>query len=440
MVKLERIVQPESQNIAQVLSRPSLDSQSVKESVSRILDTVRSSGDSALVSYAKEFDHAEIQQIMVPREKWCAAAQEISSELKSAINRAKQNIELFHASQKSHNAVIEVEPGVTCWQKSVPLRRVGLYVPGGNAPLFSTVLMLAIPASIAGCEEIILATPPKADGSIDPAILYAASISGVTAVIASGGAQAIAALAYGTESVPAVDKILGPGNRFVTEAKLQVAARQCAIDMPAGPSEVMVVVDERAQPSFVAADLLSQAEHGPDSQSILVVYAKDTSAGHTCIDEVESHLSLQLEQLMHKEHATASLAHAKAVIVTNIPAAADVINTYAPEHLILNISENDQLEPLVRNAGSVFLGEWACESLGDYASGTNHTLPTAGWARSYSGVSLDSYLKQITFQRVSSQGLQSLGPVVETLAQAESLEAHAQAVSVRLKKINEGKL
>jgi len=309
---------------------------------------------------------------------------------------------------------------------------VGIYIPGGSAPLFSTVLMLAIPAMIAGCKEIVLATPPRRDGSVDPVILYAASMSGVTKIVTVGGAQAIAALAYGTESVPAVDKIFGPGNRFVTEAKQQVSTKQCAIDMPAGPSEVMVVIDAKSKESFAAADMLSQAEHGPDSQAILVVEAQDEVSGHAIVDQVEAELKKQIAHLSRREIIEAALAHSKAVIVTKPTLVAQVINGYAPEHLILNTANVTQLSHEVRHAGSVFLGEWSCESIGDYASGTNHTLPTAGWARSYSGVSLDSFYKKITFQRITSHGLQAIGPAVELMATAESLDAHAEAVSIRL--------
>jgi len=301
-------------------------------------------------------------------------------------------------------------------------------------------LMLAIPAHLAGCRDIVLATPPQRDGTIHPAILYSALISGVTTILVSGGAQAIAAMAYGTQSLPPVDKIFGPGNRFVTEAKQQVAANQCAIDMPAGPSEVMVVIDETSNPRFAAADMLSQAEHGPDSHAILVVCAADTQTGHSIADAVEAEVLNQLNTLKHPEHATASLAHAKIIIVASVAEAADVINRYAPEHLILAVDHPETLADQVLHAGSVFLGPYSCESMGDYASGTNHTLPTAGWARSYSGVSLDSFYRKITFQQITAQGIGSLGPVVETLATAESLEAHATAVSVRLASLKKEKL
>lgn len=439
MDRIERIVQPERSEIARLLSRPDMGADSISETVSQIIETVRKEGDNALLSFAEKFDGAWLKSVIVPSATVELIASEVGKNLKIAIDRAIENIKKFHEAQKPSDERVETEPGIYCWRKSVPLQTVGIYIPGGNAPLFSTVLMLAVPAKIAGCEQIVLATPPQADGTIDPAICYAASISGVTKVVASGGAQAIAALAYGTESVPAVDKIFGPGNRFVTEAKQQVAGRQCAIDMPAGPSEVMVVMDEQSKASFVAADLLSQAEHGPDSQSVLIVLATTVEKGHAIVDTVEKQIDLQTEYLKRKEHLESSLQHAKAVIVTNVEECAAVVNAYAPEHLIINLADFVELEQMVRNAGSVFLGQWACESAGDYASGTNHTLPTAGWARSHSGVSLDSFYKKITFQRITQQGLQSLGPTIETLATAELLDAHANAVRIRLDSIKKDK-
>lgn len=434
---MEIIVQPKVQDLFRLLARPDTDSRSVSSTVSQILKRVEKEGDAALIAYTKEFDHAESDRILVPRREMEQAEHVLDAELKAAIDRARGNIERFHRAQKPVDEKVETEPGVFCWRKSVPLQTVGIYIPGGSAPLFSTVLMLAVPAKIAGCEQIVLATPPRPDGSINPAILYAALTSGVTTVVAAGGAQAIGALAYGTQSVCAVDKIFGPGNRFVTEAKQQVGAHRCAIDMPAGPSEVMVVIDRSSSPAFAAADLLSQAEHGSDSQSVLVVLADSVQEGQALVRAVEEQLVVQRERLERKSLVDASLASAKAVIVTDIDAAATVVNTYAPEHLIICLSDFAPLEQLVRNAGSVFLGRWSCESVGDYASGTNHTLPTAGWARSFSGVSLDSFYKKITFQRITSKALQSLGPVVQTLAQAESLDAHAQAVAIRLQAIEE---
>lgn len=432
---MERIIDPKPEEIARLLARPALEAESVASVVAEIIEDVRLHGDSALLAYAERFDHARLESLTIPRSAMEDAKGSLDEKLRTAIDRAKRNIERFHVAQRPRDEQVETEPGVYCWRKSIPLETVGIYVPGGSAPLFSTVLMLGIPAQLAGCKHVVLATPPRHDGTIHPAILYAASLSGVTKIVAAGGAQAIAALAYGTETVPAVDKIFGPGNRFVTEAKQQVSTRRCAIDLPAGPSEVMVVVDASSNPVFAAADLLSQAEHGPDSQTILVVSANDVPSGQKLVDAVERELEVQLEYLPRKELALLSLQHAKAVLVTDIELLPRVINTYGPEHLIVNTVDFVLVENQVRNAGSVFLGEWTCESAGDYASGTNHTLPTAGWARSYSGVSLDSFYKKITFQRITRQGLQSLGPVIETMATAESLDAHAHAVRVRLSSI-----
>ena len=434
---IQRIINPHPEDISVLLARPVLEAESVASVVSEIIEHVKSHGDTALIAYAKQFDHAELRSLTVPIPALETAGENIGESLRIAIDRAKRNIELFHAAQKPRDERVETEPGVYCWRKSIPLETVGIYVPGGSAPLFSTVLMLAVPAKLAGCRNIVLTTPPRPDGTIAPAILYAASISGVTKIVAAGGAQAIAALAYGTETVPAVDKIFGPGNRFVTEAKQQVATRRCAIDLPAGPSEVMVVIDDSSNPAFTAADMLSQAEHGPDSQAILVVAVGDVNTGRKMVDAVEKELELQLESLPRKERALLSLGHSKAVVVTDMSLVPLVVDAYGPEHLIINTADFALLENQVRNAGSVFLGQWSCESAGDYASGTNHTLPTSGWARSYSGVSLDSFYKKITFQRLTKQGLQSLGPVIETMAAAESLDAHAHAVQVRLSCIRE---
>jgi histidinol dehydrogenase len=433
---MQRITQVTDQDLA----RPALQADSVRQTVSHIIDAVRTQGDAALINYAHQFDQAQISQVLLPREQWELAASYVSASLKAAIESAKDHIIRFHEAQRPKDERVETEPGVTCWRKSVPLQRVGLYIPGGNAPLFSTVLMLAIPASLAGCQEIVLATPPQRDGTIHPAILYSALISGVTTILVSGGAQAIAALAYGTQSLLPVDKIFGPGNRFVTEAKQQVAASRCAIDMPAGPSEVMVVIDHSSDPVFAAADMLSQAEHGPDSHAILVICAPDNRFGNALADAVEVEITAQLSTLKHPEHAMASLEHAKIILVTSEDEATQIINRYAPEHLIIATDHPEAVADHVLHAGSVFLGPYSCESMGDYASGTNHTLPTAGWARSYSGVSLDSFFRKITFQHITAQGIRSLGPVVETLATAESLEAHATAVSVRLASLQKEKL
>lgn len=432
MFEITRIVDPPIDQLAKVLARPVFTEASVSETVAAIIEDVRLRGDEAVLEYSRRFDKVETDKLSVIVPTAPKAAISLDPALRRAIDRARGNIERFHAAQRPIDERVETEPGIYCWRRSVPIDTIGIYVPGGTAVLFSTVLMLALPAHLAGCRRIVLCTPPQGDGSINPAILYAASISGVTDLFAVGGAQAIAAMAYGTHTIPKVDKIFGPGNRYVTEAKLQVSSRVCAIDMPAGPSEVMVVVDESVEATFVAADLLSQAEHGPDSQAILVVKAQDERSGHILVDAITAQVRLQLDRLPRKELAAQSLAHSKAVIVTKEPLVAQVINAYGPEHLLLQTSDFDKLEEQVVNAGSVFLGACSCESAGDYASGTNHTLPTYGWARSHSGVSLDSYFKKITFQRVTLQGLRSLGPDIEVMARAEALDAHAAAVRIRL--------
>lgn len=429
---IERLIHPANDTLLAFLVRPPYDDTSVRQAVTRILKTVRDGGDTALLAYEREFDHANLTSLIVSEEEMGASEAAISPLVHEALVHAAQNIMTFHAAQRPVDEKVETEAGVLCWRKSVPIDTVGLYVPGARAPLCSTVLMLAIPARLAGCRRIILTTPPRDDGTVHPAILHAARIGGVSLVVKAGGAQAIAALAYGTESVPKADKIFGPGNRFVTCAKQLVAAEQCAIDMPAGPSEVMVVIDHQSNRRFAAADMLSQMEHGADSQAILVVLASDEKEGKGIVDDVESELNRELEQLSRKEIASRSLEHAKAVILASEECVIDAINAYAPEHLIINTSNATALAERVVHAGSVFLGPWSPESAGDYASGVNHTLPTGGWARSYSGVSLDSFFKKITFQRLTREGLGSLGPTIETMAHAESLDAHAQAVSVRL--------
>jgi histidinol dehydrogenase len=357
------------------------------------------------------------------------AENHISPGLKKAIELASANIEKFHTAQKPEIRKVETMPGVICWQKPVAIEKVGLYIPGGTAPLFSTVLMLAIPARIAGCKEIVLCTPPGKNGKIHPAILFAAKFAGVKKVFKLGGVQAIGAMAYGTESVPKVHKIFGPGNQYVTAAKQLVSMNEVAIDMPAGPSEVMVVADETSNPAFVASDLLSQAEHGADSQVILVANSQDL------IEQVKNEISRQLEKLPRKEFAKKSLENSVLIVMENEQETVDLINEYAPEHLILSTKNYTELAEKVTNGGSVFLGNFTPESTGDYASGTNHTLPTNGWARSYSGVNLDSFLKKITFQEISGDGLKSIGPAIEMMAAAEELEAHKNAVSLRLKEI-----
>ena len=399
----------------------------IEARVRQIFDRVREGGDAAVVALALELDRAALETLRVSDEELAAAAAQVPAELQAAIRQAKANIERFHTAQREPELVVETMPGVVCSRRAVPVRRVGLYVPGGTAPLFSTLLMLGVPARLAGCPEIVVCTPPQPDGSISPVILYVAQLLGIGAVVKAGGAQAIAALAIGTSSVPAVDKIFGPGNRYVTAAKqLASASYGVSIDMPAGPSEVLVIADASANPAFVAADLLSQAEHGPDSQVILLSDSAEVLA------QVQAEVTKQLASLPRRDVAALALAGSRAVLLPDAAAMLEFSNQYAPEHLILATDKADELAQQVTNAGSVFLGHLTPEAVGDYASGTNHTLPTSGYARQYSGVSLDSFIKKITFQRLSSIGLQALGPVVETMAEAEGLAAHARAVSIRL--------
>ncbi|MEL6670264.1 MAG: histidinol dehydrogenase [Bacteroidota bacterium] len=413
-----------------LLARPAKDLSQLQDGVSTIMQTVRTGGDTDLRKYTKKYDGVELESILVDPQLIATAGETLSEDLKLAIQTAKANIEAFHRAQITQSKIVETIPGVRCWRKQVGIERVGLYVPGGSAPLFSSVLMLAVPAVIAGCREIVLCTPPQADGRVHDAILYACSLCGLTQVAAIGGAQAIAALTFGTESIPRVDKIFGPGNAYVTVAKQLAQLEGLAIDMPAGPSEVLVVADDEADPQYMAADLLSQAEHGPDSQ---VVYVGRTRA-HT--QAVVAAVQEQLATLPRRVAAAQSIANSTAVIVENDEAAADLINVYAPEHLIIARRDALAFSAKIRNAGSVFLGYLTAESMGDYASGTNHTLPTNGYARQYSGVSLDSFCRQITFQEVDEQGLQNLGPTVMTMARAEGLEAHALAVEKRMESVS----
>ncbi|MCK5155737.1 MAG: histidinol dehydrogenase [Spirochaetales bacterium] len=424
---------PDDQDIQEIIRRPQKQQTELENTVSQIVTAVRDRGDSALIEYTRTFDKAQLQNLPVTRDEVEKAAQLLKPELRMAIKHAAKNIRNFHAAQLSVDEDMQVENGVRCWRRTRPIERVGLYVPGGTAPLFSTVLMLAIPASIAGCREIVLTTPPRADGSVHPAILFAASLSGVTSIIKAGGAQAIAALAYGTESVKKVDKIFGPGNQYVTKAKEIAAASGTVIDMPAGPSEVLIVVDETADPDITAADMLSQAEHGPDSQVIVIIDSV------SLIDPILKAVNQQLFDLPRREFAESSLANSSMLCVPEKDKIVEIINRYAPEHLIIQTRDANSLEGQITNAGSVFFGQWTPESAGDYASGTNHTLPTNGWARVYSGVSVDSFIKKITFQEITPEGLKKLGPVIEVLAEAESLIAHKQAVSVRLQKLRESR-
>ena len=414
----------------QILQRPLLDVSGLYETVQTVLNEIKQSGDIALRKFTQKFDGVDLEVFRVTEKELVEAENQVEPDLKKAIELASANIEKFHAAQKTEIRKVKTMPGVTCWQKPVAIEKVGLYIPGGTAPLFSTVLMLAIPARIAGCKEIILCTPPGKDGKIHPAILFAAKFAGVKKVFRLGGVQAIGAMAYGTESVPKVYKIFGPGNQYVTTAKQLVSMNEVAIDMPAGPSEVMVVADQSANPAFVASDLLSQAEHGTDSQVVLVANSREL------IEKVKTEISLQLEKLPRKEFAKKSLENSVLIVMENEQETVELINEYAPEHLILATENYNQLAKKVINAGSVFLGNYTPESAGDYASGTNHTLPTNGWARSYSGVNLDSFMKKITFQEITENGLKSIGSAIETMAAAEELEAHKNAITLRLKEIN----
>lgn len=422
---------PERKLWPQILQRPSLDVSGLYETVQSVLSEIKQSGDQALRKFTRKFDDVDLEDFRVREKEITEAESQVLPELKKAIELASTNIEKFHSAQKTEIRKVETMPGVVCWQKPVAIEKVGLYIPGGTAPLFSTVLMLAIPARIAGCKEIVLCTPPGKDGKIHPAILFAAKYAGVKKVFKLGGVQAIGAMAYGTKSVPKVYKIFGPGNQYVTAAKQLVSMNEVAIDMPAGPSEVMVVVDETANPDFVASDLLSQAEHGADSQVILVAKNRELA------EKVKIEINLQLEKLPRKELAEKSLENSVLIVMENEQETVDLINEYAPEHLILSTKNYAELAEKVTNAGSVFLGNFTPESAGDYASGTNHTLPTNGWARSYSGVNLDSFLKKITFQEITENGLKSIGPAIETMAAAEELEAHKNAVSLRFKEIKD---
>jgi len=417
--------------LEKALQRPVRKFSHIRRTVSPILSRVQKKGDKALIEYAQKFDNANIDQLIVSEEVIQSAEEMIAPALKEAIDIAYQNIETFHRAQLTEAIEVETTPGVICKQKSLPINRVGLYIPGGTAPLFSTVLMLGIPAKIAGCRQIVLCSPPDRHGDIHPAILYAAQRIGIHKIIKAGGAQAIAAMAYGTESVPKVYKIFGPGNQYVTAAKQLVNQDGVAIDLPAGPSELAVMADETSNPAFVASDLLSQAEHGPDSQVLLVSESK------SIIKQIIKELELQLPLLPRHEIAEAALKNSTAIVADSKAEAITILNDYAPEHLILAIDEHETVSPFIENAGSVFLGHYTPESAGDYASGTNHTLPTDKAALAFSGVSTDSFLKKITYQQISTEGLRKLGPTIEIMASAEMLEAHRNAVSIRLKALED---
>ena len=420
---------PEKKDWAEIVERPHLDVSQLNETVAAVLADIRKRGDDAVKGYELKFDHVDLPSLAVTDEEMEEAERLVSAELKAAIQLAHYNIQAFHESQQFKGKKVETQPGVVCWQKSVAIEKVGLYIPGGTAPLFSTVLMLATPAKIAGCQEIVLCTPPDRQGKVNPAILVAARIAGVSKIFKAGGVQAIGAMAYGTETVPKVYKIFGPGNQYVMAAKQQVSLHDVAIDMPAGPSEVCVIADEKANIEFVAADLLSQAEHGIDSQVLLITTSEQV------ILDTQAEVNRQLDLLPRKEIAQKALENSRMVLVKDLDEAIDLSNAYAPEHLILQTANYEKLAQKVVNAGSVFLGEFACESAGDYASGTNHTLPTHGYATAYSGVNLDSYCRKVTFQHLTAEGIQSIGHAVELMAEAEMLDAHKNAMTVRMAKV-----
>ena len=420
---------PTHQELDSLLSRPAHDASHLTATVSAVLEDVRLHGDQAVIKYEKQFDHAELTGLAVTEAEMEEAERLVPEDLKQAIIQAHGNIETFHASQKFHAPHVQVTEGVECWQQAIPIQRVGLYIPGGTAPLFSTVLMLATPARLAGCPQIVLCTPPSQEGKVNPAVLYAARVAGVSSVFKAGGVQAIGAMAYGTESIPQVYKIFGPGNQFVTCAKQQVSMQGVAIDMPAGPSEVAVLADETSRPDFVAADLLSQAEHGADSQVILITTSR------TLMMSVQQEVDRQLQLLPRRELAQKSLQYSKLILVKDDQEMMYVANRYAPEHLIIETANYMELSAQVVNAGSVFLGSLTPESAGDYASCTNHTLPTAGWARAYSGVNMDSYIRKVTFQHITPEGVRRIGPAVEKMAAGEGLDAHRNAMTLRLKEV-----
>ena len=423
------IKNPLKTNWSELTKRPEIERNQLNQIVSDIMSNVKENGDQAIFKYTDQFDKAKLSSLLVTVQEMESAKSIVSKALKDAIAVAKRNIEIFHKSQKSKESIIETTPGVQCWRKSVGIEKVGLYIPGGSAPLFSTILMLAIPAKIAGCSEIILCTPPDSNGEINPAILYAASLVGVTRIFKAGGAQAIAAMTYGTKTVPQVYKIFGPGNQFVTKAKELAQQNGVAIDMPAGPSEVLIIADDTCNPSFVASDLLSQAEHGADSQVILL------SNNEKVIAQVNKELEKQIVELPRGEIAQQALSNSRSILLNDKSDCIEFSNQYAPEHLIIASDNPDEFVDKIVNAGSVFLGNYSCESAGDYASGTNHTLPTNGFAKNHSGVSLDSFVKKITFQKINETGIKTIGPSIEIMAEAEQLFAHKNAVTLRLKEI-----
>jgi histidinol dehydrogenase len=420
---------PKKEEWSKLITRPVLQEEILSNAVKSILSDVKMNKDASLIKYASMLDGVQLDNLLVSQKEMDVVSSLVSTELKEAINVAKENIEKFHTAQKIEEQVIETTKGVRCWRKSVGIEKVGLYIPGGSAPLFSSILMLGIPANLADCKEIIMCTPPNQKGEINPAIIYTANLIGITKIYKVGGAQAIAAMAYGTESIPQVYKIFGPGNQYVTKAKELIQQDGVAIDMPAGPSEVLVIADETSNPLFVAADLLSQAEHGADSQVMLL------SDNNKIIEQTLIALEKQLEELPRADIAKKSLEKSKAILLDSIESCIAFSNSYAPEHLIIASENATPLKDKIINAGSVFLGNYSCESAGDYASGTNHTLPTNGFAKNYSGVSLESFQKKITFQQLSKEGLKNIGPAIEIMAEKEELLAHKNAVSIRLKNL-----
>ena len=428
---MNTINNPDRSKWSEILKRPTQTVADIEQTVHKVFDEIRLTGDAAVRHYTKAFDGIDLDTFKVSAAELDAASAEISQELKEAIALAKKNIEIFHAAQRTDTVVVETMNGVNCWQEKKAIQKVGLYIPGGTAPLFSSILMLATPANIAGCEEIVLCTPPDKIGNVNPAVLYTAKLCGVTQVFKIGGIQAIGAMTFGTESVPKVYKIFGPGNQFVTVAKQLATRYQVAIDMPAGPSELLVYADDSANPAFVASDLLSQAEHGVDSQVIMV------STSEKMLELVSDEVEKQLDELPRKAIAQQAIENSKLILVETEETALELINEYGPEHFIVCSENEDYFVDNIMNAGSVFIGNYAPESAGDYASGTNHTLPTNGYAKQYSGVNLDSFMKQITYQKVSEEGIKNIGPAIELMAEAEGLQAHKNAVTLRLKSLNQ---
>ncbi|MCB0373034.1 MAG: histidinol dehydrogenase [Muricauda sp.] len=428
---MNKIHYPDRTDWAELLKRPTQTVDDIEEIVNTIFQEVKEGGDAILKKYTDRFDHVQLDTILVAPNEIQSAVEKVSTELKKAIALAKSNIEKFHAAQKTDRVEMETAPGVNCWQEKRPIQKVGLYIPGGTAPLFSTILMLAIPAKLAGCSDIVLCTPPDRNGEVNPTILYTASLCGVTQIFKVGGIQAIAGMTFGTGSIPKVYKIFGPGNQYVTVAKQLATKHGVAIDMPAGPSELLIVADDTANPAFVASDLLSQAEHGTDSQVILV------STSKKLINAVEGEIESQLKELPRAEIASKSIGNSKLILVKDDETAIDLINEYGPEHFIVCVENEEFYLQNIQNAGSVFIGNYTPESAGDYASGTNHTLPTNGYAKQYSGVNLDSFMKSMTFQKISKEGMGIIGPAIEHMAEAEGLQAHKNAVTLRLNSLKE---